>query len=75
MTVTFELRSEAGPVIGSYTLDRQPVEKPKDRSVYAFAPNLSLEDVPPGRYVIHVTARSLLDKKKSITRDIPFSVR
>ena len=76
--LTFELRSEAGVVIGSYDLERKSVEKPKDPSVYGFAPNLSLEDVPPGRYAIHVDARSSLDKsdsKKRITRDIPFSVR
>jgi VWFA-related protein len=78
VTVTFELRSEAGPVIGSFAIERNTVEKPRDPSVYRFAPNLGLEDVQPGRYVIHVDARSSLDKndqKKIITRDIPFSVR
>ena len=78
VTLTVELHQEAGPVIGSYTIERKSVEKPKDPSVYGFAPNLGLEDVPPGRYAIHVEARSSLDKndkKKSITRDIPFSVR
>ena len=64
-----------GGVIGSHTIERKSVEKPKDPSVYAFAPNLSLEDVAPGRYAIHVDARSSLDQKKSITRDIPFTVR
>jgi VWFA-related protein len=75
VTLTLELRSEAAGVLGSYAIERKSVEKPKDPSVYAFAPNLSLEDVPPGRYAIHVDARSSLDKKKSVTRDIPFSVR
>ncbi|HZJ31214.1 MAG TPA: VWA domain-containing protein [Vicinamibacterales bacterium] len=78
VTLTLELRSEDGRVIGSDSIDRKSVEKPKDASVYAFAPNLSLEDVPPGRYAVHVEARSSLDKndkKKSIARDIPFSVR
>ena len=78
VTLTVELHREAGPVIGSYTIERKSVEKPKDSSVYRLAPNLPLEDVPPGRYTIHLDARSSLDsndKKKSITRDIPFSVR
>lgn len=57
------------------SIERKSVEKPKDPSRYAFAPNLSLEDVPPGHYVIHLEARSSLDKKKNVTRDIPFSVR
>ena len=75
VTVTLELRSEDGRVIGSDSSERKSVEKPKDPSVYAFTPNLDLEEVPPGRYTIHVEARSSLDKTKSITRDIPFSVR
>jgi VWFA-related protein len=75
VTLTLELRNEAFGVVGSYTIERKSVEKPKDPSVYAFAPNLSLEDVAPGRYAIHVDARSSLDKKKSVTRDIPFTVR
>ena len=75
VTLTIELRNEAGGIVGSSTIERKSVEKPKDPSVYTFAPNLSLEDVAPGRYAIHVDARSSLDQKKSITRDIPFTVR
>jgi len=75
VTLTLELRGDGGRVIGSGSIDRKSVDKPKDPSVYAFAPNLSLEDVLPGRYVIHLEARSSLDKKKSIERDIPFRVR
>src|SRR5262245_43392557 len=76
--LTVELRTEAGQVIGAYPIERKSVEKPKDPSVYRFAPNLGLEDVPPGRYTIHLDARSSLDnndKKKSVTRDITFTVR
>jgi len=78
VTLTYQLRSEAGAAIGSYTMERKSVEKPKDPSTYSFAPDLSLEEMPAGRYVIHIDARSSLDgndRKKSITRDIPFSVR
>ena len=75
VTVTIELRDEAGHAIGTHVIERKAVEKPKEASVYAFAPILSLADVPPGRYAIHVDARSSLDRSKSVTRDIPFSVR
>jgi VWFA-related protein len=75
VTLTVELRNETGGVVGSHTIERKSVEEPKDPSVYAFAPNLSLEDVAPGRYAIHVDARSSLDQKKGVTRDIPFTVR
>ena len=75
VTLTIELRDERAASLGSHAIERKAVDKPKDASVYAFAPNLSLEDVPPGRYAIHLEARSSLDKNKSVTRDIPFSVR
>ena len=78
VTVTLELRDEAGRTIGSFTIEQKSVEKPKDPSVYRLTPNLDLDSVPPGRYVVHIDARSSLDKndrKKIISRDIPFSVR
>jgi hypothetical protein len=62
-------------VLGSDTIERKSVDKPKDASLYQFAPNLSLEDIQPGRYTLHLDARSSLDKNKPVTRDIPFSVR
>jgi VWFA-related protein len=75
VTLAYELRSLAGLVIAASTMERKSVEKPKDSSVYPFAPDLSLENVAPGRYTIHIEARSSLDKNRSVTRDIPFSVR
>ncbi len=75
VTFTVELRDERGRGLGSYAMERKAVEKPKQASVYAFAPNLPLEDFPPGRYALHIDARSSLDKNKPVTRDIPFSVR
>ena len=75
ITFTVELRDERGRGLGSYAMERKAVEKPKQASVYAFAPNLPLEDFPPGRYALHIDARSSLDKDRSIVREIPFSVR
>jgi VWFA-related protein len=78
VTLTLELRGDAGHIIASSSIERKSVDTPKDPSAYAFAPNLSLEDVPPGRYAIHLEARSSLDKnnkKRIVTRDIPFTVR
>jgi VWFA-related protein len=79
-TVTFaiELRDEDGLEIGRHVMERTATDKPKQAGAYAFAPNLKLEEVPPGRYVVHVEARSSLDqnkKNKSVRREIPFSVR
>jgi hypothetical protein len=78
VTLVYELRTEGGATLGSFTMERKSVEKPKDPSTYAFVPDLSLEDLPPGRYIVHIDARSSLDKndrKKGMTRDIPFTVR
>ncbi len=75
VTFTLEVRDEAGKVIGTHAMERTAKDKPKQASVHAFAPTLSLEEVPPGRYVLHVDAHSSLDKRKSVTREIPFSVR
>ncbi len=69
------MRDDAGRVLDSYAIERKAVDKPKDASVYTFAPNLALEDIQPGRYAIHLDARSSLDRNKSVTRAIPFSVR
>jgi VWFA-related protein len=76
-TVTFavDLRSESGTVVGAYSTERAATGKPKETSVYRFAPSLTLETVPPGRYTLHVDARSSLDGKKHQTRDIPIAVR
>ncbi len=75
VTFTLELRDAAGRVIDSHTMERTAKDKPRQASVYAFAPRLPLEDVPAGRYVLHVDARSSLDRRKNVIRDLPFSVR
>jgi hypothetical protein len=76
-TVTFavELRSESGQVVGRYSTERSTTDKPKNASAYRFSPSLTLETVPPGRYALHVDARSSLDGRKALTRDIPIVVR
>ena len=53
--------------------ERQTTEK--KASAYSFLPHLVLDDVPAGRYVVHVEARSSLEKKRFETRDIPITVR
>jgi len=75
VTLTFEVRDPLGKVYGRAVMERKAAEKPKGASAYVFAPTLTLEDVPPGQYVVHLSARSSLDSSKSVTREIPFSVR
>jgi len=75
VTLTMELRDEGGRVLGSHVIERKSVDKPREPSVHAFAPNLSLEEIPPGRYAVRLEAQSSLDRRKSVTREIAFSVR
>ena len=75
VTFTLQLQDEAGRVVGSEESEHREVEKPRQPSVYSFAPTLSLDNVPPGRYVLLVEGRSSLDKNKRVTREVPFSVR
>jgi len=75
VTFTVELRDPSGRVVDTHSTERETAEKPKAASTYAFAPTLALDDVPPGDYVIHVEARSSLDKNKRQVHDIPIRVR
>jgi hypothetical protein len=75
VSLTIELHDEAGKVLDSHVMERKSADKPKQASVHTFSPNLELETVTPGRYVIRVVARSSLDRNKSVSRDVPFSVR
>jgi VWFA-related protein len=75
ITFMVELRDEKGTLLGTQTLERKSVEKPKEVSIHAFSPNLTLGEVPPGRYRLRVDVTSSLDKKIHLTRDIPFTVR
>jgi hypothetical protein len=72
---TLEMRDEHGNVLGSRLIERTAATKPKQASVYTFSQNLALEEIPPGRYVVHVEGRSSLDREQSIGRDIPIAVR
>jgi VWFA-related protein len=75
ISFTLELKDDKGMLVGTQTLERRSAEKPKEVSVYTFSPSLTLAEVPPGRYALHMIVKSSLDPKKSLTRDIPVTVR
>lgn len=74
ITLTIEVRDGAGRVLGSHVAERKSADKPIGASVYAFAPNLSLEEIPPGRYALRVVAGSSL-ARETVAREVPFTVR
>jgi VWFA-related protein len=69
-----ELRKESGEVVASVNTTRTAKEVPKQGSVYQFSPGVALEELQPGRYRLHVEARSSLDRKP-ISRDVPITVQ
>jgi hypothetical protein len=68
------LRDLSGRELGSLRAERASPEKPGDVTIHTFAPSLTLDEVPPGRYVIHVHAKSSLSRQP-VERVIPISVR
>ena len=68
------LRDLSGRELGSLRGERASPEKPSDVTTHTFAPSLALDEVPPGRYVIHVRATSSLSRQP-VERIIPISVR
>jgi hypothetical protein len=71
--MTTELRGDDGRVVRTVSDQRTSTDPRTKSGGYAFAPRLSLEDVPAGRYVLHVEARSALGGKP-VAREIPFRV-
>jgi hypothetical protein len=68
------LKDLSGKVLDTLQVERASPEKPSDTSVYTFAPSLSLAEVPPGRYVMHVAAKSSLSRQPA-ERLVPITVR
>jgi hypothetical protein len=71
---TVELRKESGDVVATVSTTRTAGELARNGSVYKFAPGVALEELPPGKYRLHVEARSSLDSKP-ISRDLPITVQ
>jgi hypothetical protein len=69
-----ELRAEDGRQFGRVTEQRSSTELQGKAGGYGFTPMLPL-DVAPGRYLIHVEARSSIGDRAMVSRDILIRVR
>ena len=65
-----ELRDGAGQRVGRAVTDTRA----NGQSLQKFEATLPL-DLPPGRYVLHVEARSTLEKQPPVSREVPLRVR
>ena len=70
--MTSQLRGEDGRTLRAIVEERPSVVVQGKTATYSFTPSLPLSDVPPGRYVLHLEARSSAAGAKAVTRDIPF---
>ena len=75
-TVQFavEMRDERGQVLDRLQAEQASIEKPKGPSVYTYSPSLLLAEVPAGRYVLQVEARSSLTRDP-VVRTVPVTIR
>jgi VWFA-related protein len=73
--VAVELRDERGAVVQAVSEQRTPIDADERTGGYTFTPALSLDDLPGGRYVIHVEARSDQADRPAASHDIPIRVR
>jgi VWFA-related protein len=69
-----ELRTVLGELV--LTVAGETAGDGRDRAgTMSFSAGIPLVDVPPGEYVIRVTARAGTDAERTVTRDIPIRVR
>jgi VWFA-related protein len=75
VTFTAELRAEGGTAVRTVSEERSSKELQGTRGGYGFNPQLHLEGVAPGLYVIHVEARANAGDRPAVSRDIRIRVR
>ncbi|MEO8257129.1 MAG: VWA domain-containing protein [Acidobacteriota bacterium] len=71
--MTTELRDDAGRVVRTVSEQHASTDPQRKSGGYGFAPQVPLGDVAPGRYLLHIEARSGAGGKP-VTRDIPVRV-
>jgi VWFA-related protein len=70
-----ELRAEGGRVIRNTSEQRSSTELQGASGGYGFTARIPLSDVPPGLYVLHVSAQALAGNRPQVSRDIQIQVR
>jgi VWFA-related protein len=75
VTLTAELRDDAGRVLQTVSEERSSKELAGQAGGYGFRASLPLTDAAPGIYVVHVAARANIGDQPSVTRDIQIRVK
>jgi hypothetical protein len=73
--ITSEVLSDEGKVVHKTSDQRKSEELQGASGGYGYTTKVPLADLAPGRYVLRVTATSLLGKPEPVAREIEFRVR
>ena len=73
--ITAEVLSDEGKVVHKTSDQRKSEELQGASGGYGYTTKIPLADLAPGRYVLRVTATSLLGKPEPVAREIEFRVR
>ena len=73
--ITAEVLSDEGKVVHKTSDQRKSEELQGATGGYGYSTKIPLADLAPGRYVLRVTATSLLGKPEPVVREIEFRVR
>jgi VWFA-related protein len=75
VSITAEVLSDAGTVVYTNSDERKSEELQGASGGYGYATKIPLAGFAPGRYVLRVTAKSLLGDSGPVSRDVEFRVR
>jgi VWFA-related protein len=75
LDITTTVRADDGRIVMQNQEERASTELKGGRGGYGFATRIPLTDFTPGRYVIHIEARSRTAPDKGVGRDVEFHVR
>jgi VWFA-related protein len=73
--ITASVLSDEGKVLHTTADQRKSEELQGVSGGYGYTTRIPLANLPPGRYVLRLTATSLLGKPEPVTREIEFRVR
>ena len=75
VSITAEVLSDAGTVVYTNNDERKSEELQGASGGYGYATKIPLSGFAPGRYVLRVTAKSLLGDGEPVSRDVEFRVQ
>jgi VWFA-related protein len=70
-----DLLDAHGQVLATTESRQETAERPREAILYRYFQQMALDELPPGHYVIRVSAHSTLDRRQPIVRDIAIEVR